>query len=54
MVLSFDGGFELTETSDGTGLVHTERFRFYAPWRYLAEPFLREWLAEDVRAEMGA
>lgn len=50
--LTFDGGFELAETPEGTHVVHTERFRFFAPWRIFAEPFLRTWLAEDVREEM--
>ena len=52
-VLTFDGGFELTVTPEGTHVVHTERFRFYAPWRWGAEPFLRTWIAADVRAEMA-
>jgi hypothetical protein len=52
LVLTFDGGFELTPGPDGTRVVHTERFRFYFPWRMIAEPFLRGWLAADVRAEM--
>ena len=52
-VLTFDGGFELEPTTDGTRVVHTERFRFFAPWRWLAEPFLRAWLAADVRAEVA-
>ena len=51
-VLTFDGGFELAETGEGTRVVHSERFRFHAPWRFAAEPVLRAWLAEDVRAEM--
>jgi hypothetical protein len=51
-ILTFDGGFELTEVEGGTHVVHTERFRFYAPWRYFAEPFLRNWLAKDVPREM--
>jgi hypothetical protein len=52
LFLTFEGGFELTETPEGTHVVHTERFRFFAPWRWIAEPFLRDWLAEDVRQEM--
>lgn len=51
-VLTFDGGFELTPTDGGTRVMHTERFRFHAPWRWFAEPFLRDWLAADVREEM--
>ncbi|WP_437479360.1 hypothetical protein WME75_33320 [Sorangium sp. So ce1014] len=23
-------------------MVHTERFRFFAPWRWVMDPFLRE------------
>lgn len=52
-VLSFDGGFELSATSNGTRVVHTERFRFFAPFRWFAEPFLRAWLANDVKEEMA-
>jgi hypothetical protein len=51
-MLTFDGGFELAETAEGTRVVHTERFRFFAPWRFVAEPFLRDWLAADVPKEM--
>lgn len=50
--LTFEGGFELTETTGGTHVVHTERFRFFFPWRVIAEPFLRTWLVNDVREEM--
>lgn len=51
-VLTFDGGFELQETPRGVHVIHTERFRFHRPWRWLAEPFLRDWIAADVRQEM--
>jgi polyketide cyclase/dehydrase/lipid transport protein len=51
-VLTFDGGFELTETPAGTRVVHTERFHFFAPWRFVAEPYLRAWLAADIAEEM--
>ena len=51
-VLTFDGGFELTETPAGTRVVHTERFHFFAPWRFVAEPYLRRWLAADIAEEM--
>src|SRR6185295_1563807 len=51
-MLTFDGGFELTETKEGTRVVHTERFRFFYPWRLVAEPFLRTWLAADIAEEM--
>ncbi|MBK8407999.1 MAG: SRPBCC family protein [Sandaracinaceae bacterium] len=50
--LTFDGGFELAEVAGGTHVVHTERFRFHAPWRFVAEPFLRNWIAQDVPKEM--
>jgi hypothetical protein len=52
LVLTFNGGFELSELPEGTRVVHTERFQFYAPWRWIAEPYLRAWLARDVREEM--
>ncbi|WP_437727660.1 SRPBCC family protein [Sorangium sp. So ce861] len=53
LFLTFEGGFDLDETAVGTRVVHTERFRFFAPWRWVMDPFLREWLARDVREEMG-
>jgi hypothetical protein len=52
LMLTFEGGFALSESAEGTRVVHTERFNFLAPWRWVAEPFLRQWLAEDVRLEM--
>jgi hypothetical protein len=52
-MLTFEGGFELTETPEGTRVVHTERFAFFLPWRLVAEPFLRAWLAADVQGEMA-
>jgi hypothetical protein len=52
LVLRFDGGFELTVTPEGTRVVHTERFRFFAPWRWVAEPFLRDWLTANVGEAM--
>jgi hypothetical protein len=51
-MLTFDGGFELTDTDEGTEVVHTERFRFFYPWRFVAEPFLRSWLSADIAEEM--
>ncbi|MCB9626500.1 MAG: hypothetical protein H6725_03925 [Sandaracinaceae bacterium] len=41
-------------TIDGqtSHVVHTERFRFHAPWRFVAEPFLRNWIAQGVPKEM--
>ena len=33
LVLTFDGGFDLRETPEGTHVVHTERFRFHQPFR---------------------
>ncbi|WP_437622908.1 SRPBCC family protein [Sorangium sp. So ce1151] len=53
LFLTFEGGFDLDETAMGTRVVHTERFRFFAPWRWVMDPFLSEWLARDVREEMG-
>jgi hypothetical protein len=51
--VAFEGGFELSPTAEGTRVVHTERFRFFAPWRWVVEPYLRKWLAADVPAEMA-
>ncbi len=52
LVLTFDGGFELTPVDGGTHVVHTERFHFFAPFKWVAEPLLRAWIAEDVKEEM--
>ena len=41
-----------TETPHGTRVVHTERFHFFRPWRFVAEPYLRSWLARDIAEEM--
>lgn len=51
-VLTFEGGFELSPADGGVRVVHTERFRFHAPFRWVAEPYLRRWLANDVAQEM--
>lgn len=52
-VLTFDGGFEMEVTPEGTHVVHTERFHFFTPWRWLAEPYLRAWIAADVQEIRG-
>jgi hypothetical protein len=51
-VLTFEGGFEMTITPEGTRVVHTERFHFKPPFSWFFEPFLRVWLAVDVHEEM--
>src|ERR1043166_3024565 len=55
--LTFDGGFDLESVVDvdgvaATRVTHVERFRFHAPWRLVAEPFLRAWIKRDVEAEV--
>ena len=52
LVLTFEGGFTFVPVEEGTRVIHNERFDFFAPWKFVAEPFLREWLANDVREEM--
>ncbi len=51
-VLDFEGGFELSPVEGGTQVVHTERFSFFAPFSFVAEPLLRTWLQDNVRDEM--
>ena len=53
LVLTFDGGFELTDGDDGVHVVHTENFRFHVPFRWVAEPYLRAWMLNDIREEMA-
>jgi hypothetical protein len=52
MLARFEGSFECEPAEGGTRLVHREQFTFRGPGRFLAEPFLRKWLAEDTRQEM--
>ena len=53
MVARFEGRFECEPVDEGTRLVHRERFTFRGPGRFLAEPFLRSWLAADTTQEMN-
>jgi len=50
--LHFDGTFDCEPTAAGTVITHQEVFRFKQPWRFLAEPFLRQWLKKDTIGEM--
>jgi hypothetical protein len=52
LALTFDGGFDLFPNGEHTRVVHTERFRFKAPVRWVAEPLLRTWLQQDIEKEM--
>ncbi len=50
--LDFEGSFDVEPTDAGTVVTHREVFTFKAPWRWLAEPFLRKWLETDTAEEM--
>lgn len=49
----FDGSFELVETDDGVVATHREALQFRRPWRWLIDPLLRRWLANDTTKEMA-
>lgn len=48
----FEGSFDCEATTEGTLVTHREKYRFKAPWRWLAEPLLRRWLEHDTADEM--
>ncbi len=50
--LDFEGSFHCEAVADGTVVTHREAFTFKRPWRWLAEPLLRRWLAADTAEEM--
>lgn len=50
--LDFEGVFDCQTTDAGTRVVHRETFDFRRPWCWIAAPALREWLQNDVEAEM--
>lgn len=52
-IVDFEGTFDCRPGPQGTIVTHREAFRFKAPWRWLAHPLLRDWLAADTAAEMG-
>jgi hypothetical protein len=51
-VLDFEGSFDCKVTPAGTVVTHREAFDFKPPFRYVAEPLLRDWLQADIAAEM--
>ena len=51
-LVDFHGWFECVETTDGTVVTHGERFAFRAPGRWIMEPYLRNWLREEMSREM--
>lgn len=50
--LDFEGTFRCEPATQGTIVHHREVFSFKRPWRWIAAPLLRSWLANDVQAEM--
>jgi hypothetical protein len=49
----FHGWFTFDDLGDGrTRVTHREEFDFRPPLRWLVEPRLRDWLAEDTRHEV--
>lgn len=52
-MVRFHGTFEIDELEPGRCVVrHLERFNFRAPLKWVAEPLLGKWLANDTPAEM--
>jgi hypothetical protein len=49
---TFHGIFTCEPTKTGTLVMHREEFDFHGPMRLIAEPFLRSWLAADVKGEV--
>ena len=49
----FHGLFTFEELGDGvTRVFHREEMSFRAPFKWVIEPLLRRWLADDVRQEV--
>jgi hypothetical protein len=51
-LVTFRGLFTCEPTKTGTLVMHREEFDFHGPMRLIAEPFLRTWLAADVKDEV--
>lgn len=51
-LVTFRGLFTCEPTKTGTLVTHREEFDFHGPIRRIAEPFLRTWLAADVKDEV--
>ena len=52
-MVGFHGVFTFEELAGGaTRVFHREEFTFRAPFKWIAEPYLAAWLAEDTRQEM--
>jgi Polyketide cyclase / dehydrase and lipid transport len=51
-MVDFHGSFTCEPTDTGTVVTHVERFEFRRPFRWLTDPYLRDWLRRDVTAEM--
>lgn len=51
-LLDFEGVVEATPVGGGTRFYHRETFRFRGATRYVLEPLLRRWLANDTVAEV--
>ena len=51
-LVDFHGWFTCVESEDGTLVTHGERFTFHPPGRWIIEPWLRNWLRDDMAGEM--
>jgi Polyketide cyclase / dehydrase and lipid transport len=51
-LVDFHGWFTCELTNDGTLVTHGETFSFRAPGKWFMEPYLRQWLHDDIAAEM--
>jgi hypothetical protein len=51
-LVDFHGWFTCEATAEGTVVTHGEKFAFHAPGKWFMEPYLRQWLADDIDQEM--
>lgn len=52
VVATFHGWFVCRETPKGTRVTHVERLFFRPPLKWVAEPFLRKWWAQQIADEV--
>jgi hypothetical protein len=51
-LVDFHGWFTCEPTTEGTLVTHGETFTFHRPGKWLMEPYLRQWLQDDIATEM--
>lgn len=52
-LVTFRGLFELTPVEGGTEVRHAYHFDFRPPSKWIVEPYIREWLARGLKAELN-